>query len=80
MPACPETASIKNHSEVSIYSPIHTYAYRHNINENDQIKEKSKDIKENVITFDRPVVENTSNKRNDHARPVMGTIFLVIYK
>ena len=30
---------------VSIYSSIHTYAYRHNINENDQIREKSKDIK-----------------------------------
>ena len=44
---------------------------------------------ENVITIDRPVVfvlsppplycvfENSNNKRNDLARPVMGTIFLV---
>ena len=31
MPACPETASIKHHSEVSIYSPIYTFAYRHNM-------------------------------------------------
>ena len=45
MPVCLETASIKHHAGVSIYGPSHTYTYRHNINENDQIKEISKDKK-----------------------------------
>ena len=49
MTVCPETASIKHHAEVSIYGPIHTYTYQHYINENDHIKEKSKDSKHKKV-------------------------------